>query len=265
MVHLLKKGSGIHIKKSHEGRFTEYCGGNVTEECIRRGKNSPDPKIRKQAVFAQNARKFKHQDGGSIYGASQIQTNGNLSQQWKQQQEMAVQNFNQSVEQKKQLDEMKRMQESQALGQSIGQTVGQLFGRGMQTVAQNIREKKDQENKVGVIDGGQEIAQTTTPQAAAPQTTTQQWQPSFAGLSFQSTAPWQLYGKTPSMRDGGNFENIMNMNELFSTYKSVEPLQIEKEVEIPDFKSRYDSFLENLNRYKTKKKDNNELTEDNQN
>lgn len=265
MVHLLKKGSGIHIKKSHEGRFTEYCGGNVTGECIRRGKNSPDPKIRKQAVFAQNARKFKHQDGGSIYGASQIQTNENLSQQWKQQQEMAAQNFNQSMEWKKQLDEMKRMQESQALGQSIGQTVGQLFGRGMQAVAQNIREKKDQENKVGIIDGGQEIAQTITPQATAPQTTTQQWQPSFVGLSFQPTAPWQLYGKTPSMRDGGNFENIMNMNELFSTYKSVEPLQIEKEVEIPDFKSRYDSFLENLNRYKTKKKDNNELTEDNQN
>lgn len=86
--------------------------------------------------------KFKHQDGGSIYGASQIQTNGNLSQQWKQQQEMAVQNFNQSMEQKKQFDEMKRMQESQALGQSIGNTVGQFFGRGMQAVAQNIREKK---------------------------------------------------------------------------------------------------------------------------
>lgn len=254
MVHLLKKGSGIHIKKSHEGRFTEYCGGNVTEECIRRGKNSPDPKIRKQAVFAQNARKFKHQDGGSIYRASQIQTNGNLSQQWKQQQEMAVQNFNQSMEQKKQLDGMKRMQESQAIGQSIGQTVGQLFGRGMQAIAQNIREKKDQENKVGIIDGGQEIAQITTQQATAPQTTTQQWQPSFAGLSFQPTAQWQLYGKTPSMRDGGNFENIMNMNELFSTYKSVEPLQIEKEVEIPDFKSRYDSFLENSIDIRLKKK-----------
>lgn len=268
MVHLLKKGSGIHIKKSHEGRFTEYCGGNVTEECIRRGKNSPDPKIRKQAVFAQNARKFKHQDGGSIYGASQIQTNANLSQQWKQQQEIAAQNFNQGIEQKKYLDEMKRMQDmqkSQALGQSTGNTVGQLVGTGMQKMVQNIREKKDQENKVGVIDGGQETTQTTTPQATAPQTTIQQWQPSFAGLSFQPTAPWQLYGKTPSMRDGGNFENIMNMNELFSTYKSVEPLQIEKEVEIPDFKSRYDSFLENLNRYKTKKKDNNELTEDNQN
>ena len=142
MVHLLKKGSGIHIKKSHEGRFTEYCGGNVTEECIRRGKNSPDPKIRKQAIFAQNARKFKHQDGGSIYGASQIQTNGNLSQQWKQQQEMAVQNFNQSMEQKKQLDEMKRMQESQALGKSIGNTVSSLVGTGMQAIAQNIRERR---------------------------------------------------------------------------------------------------------------------------
>lgn len=49
----------IHIKKSHEGLFTKYCGGNVTEECIRRGKSSPDPDIRKRAVFTANARKWK--------------------------------------------------------------------------------------------------------------------------------------------------------------------------------------------------------------
>jgi len=28
-----KKG-GIHIKKSNKGKFTDYCGGKVTEDCI---------------------------------------------------------------------------------------------------------------------------------------------------------------------------------------------------------------------------------------
>ena len=53
----------IHIKKENQGKFTDYCGGSVTDECIQRGKNSPDPKIRKRATFAANARKWKHQDG----------------------------------------------------------------------------------------------------------------------------------------------------------------------------------------------------------
>ena len=56
LAKLMKKGSKIHIKESQKGSFTKYCGGNVTEECIRRGKNSPDPKIRRKAIFAQNAR-----------------------------------------------------------------------------------------------------------------------------------------------------------------------------------------------------------------
>lgn len=55
-----KSGSKIHIKKENVGKFTDYCGGKVTEECIRRGKNSNDPKIRKRATFADNARHFKH-------------------------------------------------------------------------------------------------------------------------------------------------------------------------------------------------------------
>ena len=205
MVHLLKKGSGIHIKKSHEGRFTEYCGGNVTEECIRRGKNSPDPKIRKQAVFAQNARKFKHQDGGSIYGASQIQTNGNLSQQWKQQQEMAVQNFNQSMEQKKQLDEMKRMQESQALGQSIGNTVSSLVGTGMQAIAQNIRERRAGDEK-GEVKGNSQ--QPTVPQATTsyqmPQLPT-----SLQGINNMMRNPFAIPQQMPTMMNGGNIERLI--------------------------------------------------------
>jgi len=59
---LYKKGGKpkIHIKKKNRGKFTEYCGGKVTGECIQRGKNSASPTVRKRAVFAQNARKFKH-------------------------------------------------------------------------------------------------------------------------------------------------------------------------------------------------------------
>lgn len=206
MVHLLKRGSGIHIKKSHEGRFTEYCGGNVTEECIRRGKNSPDPKIRKQAVFAQNARKFKHQDGGSIYGASQIQTNGNLSQQWKQQQQMAAQNFNQSMEQKKQLDEMKRMQDmqkSQALGQSIGQTVGQLVGNGMQTMVQNIRGRKTG-GEEGEVKGNSQQQQQTTPSYQIPQLPT-----SLQGINNILRSPFAIPQQMPTMMNGGNIERLI--------------------------------------------------------
>ena len=205
MVHLLKKGSGIHIKKSHEGRFTEYCGGNVTEECIRRGKNSPDPKIRKQAVFAQNARKFKHQDGGSIYGASQIQKNGNLSQQWKQQQEMAVQNFNQSMEQKKQLDEMKHMQESQALGQNIGNTVGSLIGTGMQAIAQNIRERRAG-GEGGEVKGNSQqptVSQATT-SYQMPQLPT-----SLQGINNIMRNTFAIPQQMPTMMNGGNIERLI--------------------------------------------------------
>lgn len=63
---IFKKGGEIKIKKKNRGSFTKYCGGNVTEECIRKGKNSPDPKIRKKAVFASNVRKFKHNNGGKL-------------------------------------------------------------------------------------------------------------------------------------------------------------------------------------------------------
>ena len=65
-VDIFKKGNKIKIKKENRGKFTEYCNGKVTSECIQRGKNSPDPKIRKRATFADNVRHFKHKFGGQI-------------------------------------------------------------------------------------------------------------------------------------------------------------------------------------------------------
>ena len=77
---ILKKG-GIHIKKKNRGSFTRWCKGKVTEECIRRGKNSPNPAIRKKAVFAANSRRWKHANGG-IIKAQEGTTNGFWSKLW---------------------------------------------------------------------------------------------------------------------------------------------------------------------------------------
>lgn len=66
LISSFKKGSKIHIKKENRGKFTDYCGGKVTSECIARGKSSPNPAIRKRATFAANARKWKHAEGGIL-------------------------------------------------------------------------------------------------------------------------------------------------------------------------------------------------------
>jgi hypothetical protein len=34
LIDFLKNGSGIHIKEENKGKFTSYCGGKVTNECI---------------------------------------------------------------------------------------------------------------------------------------------------------------------------------------------------------------------------------------
>ena len=64
-INTFSKGGGIHIKKKNRGKFTDYCGGNVTSECIQRGLHSSNPTTRKRANFARNARKW-HGDGGPI-------------------------------------------------------------------------------------------------------------------------------------------------------------------------------------------------------
>ena len=60
------KGGKIHIKKANRGKFTEYCGGKVTSECIAKGKRSSNPAVRKRATFAANARKWHHAFGGDL-------------------------------------------------------------------------------------------------------------------------------------------------------------------------------------------------------
>lgn len=60
MILYLKNGYKIHIKKKNRGKFTAYCGGNVTSACIAKAKASGNPTLIKRATFAANARKWKH-------------------------------------------------------------------------------------------------------------------------------------------------------------------------------------------------------------
>ena len=79
-IEFLKSGQKIKIKKENRGKFTEYCGGKVTQECIDKGKKSSSSKIRKQAVFAENARSWnkdtkKYQTGGYFYDSNRSDLN----------------------------------------------------------------------------------------------------------------------------------------------------------------------------------------------
>ena len=67
ILQFLKDG-GIHIKKKNKGKFTDYCNGKVTQECINRGKHSSNPITRKRATFADNVRHWvkKGQSGITI-------------------------------------------------------------------------------------------------------------------------------------------------------------------------------------------------------
>lgn len=76
ILEFLKNGSGIHIKKKNRGKFTDYCGGEVTSECIAKGKKSSNPAVRKRATFAANARKWKHKSGGIIKADVGAKLNG---------------------------------------------------------------------------------------------------------------------------------------------------------------------------------------------
>lgn len=60
------KGTKIHIKEKNKMKFTEYCDGEVTQNCIDKAKNSENPTLKKRAIFAENARSWKHAKGGQL-------------------------------------------------------------------------------------------------------------------------------------------------------------------------------------------------------
>lgn len=67
LLNMASKGGKIYIKPENRGKFTDYCGGKVTADCIARGKRSSSSTIRKRATFAANARKWHHALGGNLF------------------------------------------------------------------------------------------------------------------------------------------------------------------------------------------------------
>lgn len=65
-INTFSGGGEIYIKPENRGKFTKYCGGKVTSECIAKGKRSSNPAVRKRATFAANARKWHHAFGGNL-------------------------------------------------------------------------------------------------------------------------------------------------------------------------------------------------------
>ena len=57
-------GSGIHIKASHKGELHRDLGvpqgQKIPASKIEAAENSSNPALRKRAVFAENAKHFKH-------------------------------------------------------------------------------------------------------------------------------------------------------------------------------------------------------------
>lgn len=124
VVEKFKKGNKIHIKESQKGSFTKWCGGNVTSECIQRGKNSSNPKIRKKATFAANARKWKHRFGGIIKAQEGTIINNSpiVTQhlQW-------LQSIPEYLDYKKKIEEQKKLQELQE-AQQKQDMLGSILG-----------------------------------------------------------------------------------------------------------------------------------------
>lgn len=81
----IKSKPKIKIKKENRGKFTAYCGGNVTSSCIAKAKASGNTTLIKRATFAENTRKWKHKKGGRLNPHSTqiipgiIDTNPNLN------------------------------------------------------------------------------------------------------------------------------------------------------------------------------------------
>lgn len=137
MILKVKDGTKIHIKKKNRGSFTKWCGGNVTSECIRRGKNSSNPKIRKKATFAANARKWKHQQGGTIVPDLSVRINQNPAIQSNFR---LLQQNRDYIERQKQFNLQQELLKQQRENQIMNSILGSAQGI-FQTIASNVLNK----------------------------------------------------------------------------------------------------------------------------
>ena len=77
-----KKGGSIHIDPKNKGKFTatKKATGKTTEELT----HSKNPLTRKRAIFAQNSKKWKHEDGGIMNDAKHKLEMPMMKRMWKE-------------------------------------------------------------------------------------------------------------------------------------------------------------------------------------
>ena len=115
------KYGGIHINPKNKGKFNalKKRTGKTTEQLT----HSKNPLTRKRAIFAQNARKWKHQDGGQAQPQDQMQEGQPVNQG----DEVQGQNSIQTPQQGSGMP-----QEHQQMLQQLTQMVVQALQKGMQ-------------------------------------------------------------------------------------------------------------------------------------
>ena len=75
-INKYKFGGTIHIKEENKGKFTatKKATGKTTEELT----HSKNPLTKKRVIFAQNAKHFKHQQGGQLIDLINRTNNKNI-------------------------------------------------------------------------------------------------------------------------------------------------------------------------------------------
>lgn len=58
IINEAKKKKWIQKANIEKGKFTDYCGGEVTQDCIEKGLKSDDPHVVKMANLAKTLRKI---------------------------------------------------------------------------------------------------------------------------------------------------------------------------------------------------------------
>ena len=137
------KYGGIHINPANKGKFnaTKKATGKTTEELT----HSKNPLTRKRAIFAQNASRWKHQDGGQAMQQQQPQGGGQQDQM-----QQLIQMAEQALAQGASPEEVAQMLIQQGVPEQVVQQVIQYaiqdLQQQQQAQGQNPEEQMQQQN-----------------------------------------------------------------------------------------------------------------------
>lgn len=137
------KHGGIHINPANKGKFnaTKKATGKTTEELT----HSKNPLTRKRAIFAQNASRWKHQDGGQAMQQQQPQEGGQEDQM-----QQLIQMVEQALAQGASPEEVAQMLIQQGVPEQVVQQVIQYaiqdLQQQQQAQGQNPEEQMQQQN-----------------------------------------------------------------------------------------------------------------------